>query len=1150
VNTRFRVLGALGEGASGVVQRVEDTTRGCTVALKTMRRLSADSLLQLKREFRALADLTHPNLVTLYELVADGDRWGFTMELVEGVDFVSYVRDDPSRLGSAFLQLAEGLQALHQAGRLHRDVKPPNVRVTPAGRVVLLDFGLAAGGTLPYMAPECARGEGDARSDWYSAGVMLYEALTGRLPWVGRTAAELRVEKASPPDPWMVDATLPYLWRVLCMQLLDPHPDDRPSGDEIVRRLATPSSERRMLVGREAQLAELGRALAEVVGGGTAAVAVSGRSGTGKTALVEYFLHEVEADTLVLRGRCYAQESVPYKGLDEVIDDLARSLRAFWWVWKDGLPTDVAALARLFPVLGEVLATAGAAGPDEGPHVQALRRRACSALRELCRRLAGERPLVVFVDDVQWADAESVLLAQEWLAPPDPPPLLLILSCRSEDEEALRRFQAIEALRAVEVPALGLEDSRRLAASLLDSRSPQWVDRVAGESEGLPYFLHELVRFVNERPTVPGQSLGVTLEDVLVRRVADLPAGARDLLEAVSLAGRPEARAVLAEAAGSGTHEPTWVAVLRTRNFIRMLPGEKLACYHDRIGETVAGHMSQGQRRLRHRALARALEASGGAAPDTLMEHFRAAGDEDAAGRCAVRAGEAAFAALAFERAAGLFARAVAWSPPAARSPLRVRLADSLLHCGRNAEAARIYQEEGALASGDQRENLRRLAACEFLASGHAESGEALLAELMREHGLRLPSGVPQVVSTVGLHCLWLLRHGIRYDERAPETVPPPVLDRLDLLNSAFFALARMDPLRAVAVQCRHLELALTAGDTLRVGRALLPEVFIFLITRRPAAAVRDLLDRALDIGQRLGDPDLVGRVMFMEGLVALLGGHWRAAREHSEATSAHVLEHCPGLGWALSAAELVRLLALAFLGELRELARCLPGSLRSARERGERVQVISLLLGVAWLDDLVGGNPRRAGLRLQEGQALCPPRAVLQRLWHLAGAVGLDLYEGDASAGWRKACAARLTLPPVPLWTAMLAGLRGRAAVARAASLPQSAEAGRLLRRAYAEASRMSGTTCGRPLADLLRAGGEVSAGRPERARERLTAALDGFVATDMALHAAVTRLRLGQMVGDGAERARALDWMVAMGVRDPHRLAAVLAPGRFDEG
>ena len=117
------------------------------VALKTLFNTSPEAVSRLKQEFRVLADVTHPNLVGLYELVAEKNDWFYTMELVEGVDFLRAVRGrelDLPRLTHVLGQIAEGVVAIHQAGKLHRDLKPSNVLVTPATRAVLLDFGIAA----------------------------------------------------------------------------------------------------------------------------------------------------------------------------------------------------------------------------------------------------------------------------------------------------------------------------------------------------------------------------------------------------------------------------------------------------------------------------------------------------------------------------------------------------------------------------------------------------------------------------------------------------------------------------------------------------------------------------------------------------------------------------------------------------------------------------------------------------------------------------------------------------------------------------------------------------------------------------------------------------------------------------------------------
>ena len=229
----------------GSVYEVFDREAQRSIALKTLQQANPASVYRFKQEFRTLADVQHPNLVHLYEFVADesGDVF-FTMELVRGTHFLKYARDahgqaDYDRVRHALRQLVEGVQALHSAGKLHRDIKPSNVLVTAEGRVVILDFGVAAElstagghsmaqreivGTAPYMAPEQARAAVPHQaSDWYSVGVVLYAALTGSPPFVG-TPEEIIAQKlaANPVPPSQRARDVPADLESLCMSLLAP----------------------------------------------------------------------------------------------------------------------------------------------------------------------------------------------------------------------------------------------------------------------------------------------------------------------------------------------------------------------------------------------------------------------------------------------------------------------------------------------------------------------------------------------------------------------------------------------------------------------------------------------------------------------------------------------------------------------------------------------------------------------------------------------------------------------------------------------------------------------------------------------------------------------------------------------------------------
>ena len=253
---RFRIVRQLGTGGMGTVYEVLDAERRIHVALKTLRRADPKSLTRFKREFRAVSGLEHPNVVSLGELLESHGRWFFTMELVHGRDFLSYVTQessaDDTRLRGALRQLAQGLDALHGRGLVHRDLKPSNVLVTPEGRAVVMDFGLVAElgvhrqsteahavGTAAYMAPEQARGEQvTIMADWYSVGVMLYEALTGRLPFDGPSISLLmdKLQYEPAPPRAHVPGVAPDL-DALCVSLLRLDPALRPAPREILRRL-------------------------------------------------------------------------------------------------------------------------------------------------------------------------------------------------------------------------------------------------------------------------------------------------------------------------------------------------------------------------------------------------------------------------------------------------------------------------------------------------------------------------------------------------------------------------------------------------------------------------------------------------------------------------------------------------------------------------------------------------------------------------------------------------------------------------------------------------------------------------------------------------------------------------------------------------
>jgi len=478
---RFEIIRRLGAGGMGVVYEARDRQRDVRVALKALRNLDGASLFQFKREYRALQGIQHPNLISLGDLVEEGGSWYFTMDLVRGVDFLRHVRGDTTspklqptgagsldglavrdpvastgvdetRLRESLAQLADGLLFLHEAGKLHRDLKPSNVLVDQNGRVVILDLGLVHDafddsqsadnqivGTVAYMSPEQAAAKRvGPESDWYSVGVMIFQALTGHLPHAG-TAIEVLQDKQQleAPLPSSVAPAVPEDLDLLCHQLLRIDPSRRPTGEEIRQRLG-PSSKFRPrppiraaegapFVGRASELRVLDEALRQIDHGRAQTVLILGDSGVGKSALVRRFVDTLGSETLVLAGRCYERESVPYRAVDSVIDALSRYLAK--------LPTENAAAllprmmpfaTQLFPVLLRVDAIARAPRPQLQGDPHEFRRRAFEGLRELFARIADRHRLAIIIDDLQWADADSLRLLDDLLDGPEAPMMLFV----------------------------------------------------------------------------------------------------------------------------------------------------------------------------------------------------------------------------------------------------------------------------------------------------------------------------------------------------------------------------------------------------------------------------------------------------------------------------------------------------------------------------------------------------------------------------------------------------------------------------------------------------------------------------------------------------------------------------------------------------
>jgi hypothetical protein len=1100
-----------------------------------------------------------------------------------------------ARLRSALAGLVEGVLALHEAGILHRDLKPSNVLVGPDGRVVILDFGLVAtgvvdihqsydgpAGTPAYMSPEQAAGAPlTVASDFYTVGVMLYEALTGQQPFMG-TAAEMFTARATqtPRDPRGVARGLPDDLCDLAMDLLALKPEARPTGAALARLLGLRSAERAVtaagarptatFVGRTRELETLAEAARGAAAGLPVFVHVHGPPGVGKTALVRSFLAEMAAqhETVVLEGRCYQRESVPYKALDPVVDALGHYLKRLPRLEAAGLlPRDARALLRLFPTLGQLELFATLPGRDAAPDPHELRRRAFVALRELLSRLSDVRRVVIAIDDAQWGDADSAALLEELFAPPDPPPVLLVLTYRASGAgqlpTALRRTSPATLSHTEVDLALGPlapEDAEQLARAMLggESDAAASAPAVVRESGGSPLFIGQLAREL-----VAGRRSGnLSLQRVLTNRVAAVSDDARVLLEVLACAGRPEDESVLQAASGLG--QP------RTREALDLLRQEHLVgitgphdarvaeILHEEMRAAALATLGAERARRHHAGLGEALEASGTADPESVAEHFQAAALPARAAGPAERAGERAADALAFGHAVRLFGLALDAAGPADQDRVERKLADALAAAGRGAEAARHYLACAArrAAPADRREGLelRRQAAHQLLRAGRIAEGLETVRPVLEDTGISMPrTPFRALLSVLGRRRLLKMR-GLAFAERAREAVPEDVLRRIDLCWALSNGLAGVDLVRSADFQARNLSYALDAGEPYRIALALsLQAILSSLENQAGVARGAALATRADELARKLSQPDAQAWAQAAAGVVAWSESRFAEAVQGLEAATTLFRERCRDAVREMGSLENWFILHARFLmGHIDTVATRAAACIAEARARGDRYTESTARAYIMPLVWLAIDRPDDAREEAKQAIALWAEPGWHHQHWaELRAQCCVDLYEGAGARAAQRLDETRRRMNESLVLRLRTPRLEHHHLEARGlleASWETKPPAG-LLRKAAALADKLEAehNRFAAAYACSLRAGIAARGQGGAAAREAFVLAERTFDALSMPLHTAATRRRQGELLGGDAGATLVADAdakLAELGAKAPERFARFLVP------
>ncbi|MCK6579512.1 MAG: DUF2791 family P-loop domain-containing protein [Anaerolineae bacterium] len=647
---RYHLLRQIGLGGTGIVYRAYDRLAGQFVALKRLTppgnpyghfRFTDDSdqdvRLVIAREFSVLASLRHPNIISVLDY--GFDRSGqpyFTMELLEGAKtLLTAARSQPEQAKvELVVQVLRALAYLHRRGVIHRDLKPDNVLVI-GDQVKVLDFGLAlsrdrswdnaasTSGTLPYMAPEVLKGlPADERSDLYAVGVMAYELFADHHPFASDRldiveyahAIQTRV-----PDFGSVDISEP-LAHVIA-RLLAKHPENRfPTARAVITALSRATGmfvpvetsavresfiQSARFVGRENELRILQGALEETAHGLGSARLIGGESGVGKSRLLsEVRTHALVQGMVVMQGQ--VEET---RGGYQPWRDILRWLALL--VEPNNLEASI--LRTIVPDLGRLLGKEIAEAPEIAP--QHAQQRLFDTVTAMIQRLS--RPLLIVMEDLQWASAETLALFLAMARAIAERPSVLLGSYRSDEEPRLPTN--LEGIQLIRLSRFSQKDIEQLSSSMLGEAGSDAavVELLQRETEGNAFFMVEVVRALAEEAGqlesvgqvgLPDRVFTGGIQRILRRRIERVAPEDRELLRLVAVAGHQVDPAIL-PALAPQQHISIWLTACADVTVLEIQDG-RWHFTHDQLREAVLDSVPDVERAALHRQVALAIETT------------------------------------------------------------------------------------------------------------------------------------------------------------------------------------------------------------------------------------------------------------------------------------------------------------------------------------------------------------------------------------------------------------------------------------------------------------------------------------------------------------------------------------------------------------
>lgn len=714
IGRRYRLLERLGVGGMGEAHRAVDLLTGDVVALKIVRgallgdrpgdESMSDHRLALVQEFRVMASLRHPNIVSVFDYGLD-ERIGpyLVMDLLDGArDLLEATQGLGLRAQLEHLvQALRALHYLHHRGVIHLDLKPGNVLVHQ-GKVRVLDFGLAdvlvvgrasqrtLAGTVDYIAPELFDGApASPASDLYAVGVMAYQMFTGRHPHEASSLMTFMM-RVHADEPDVDDAQIDPRLRRLLARLLHRDPRARPAsaravilelGEALGERFVEETLETResflvssALTGREAEVAHLDASLDRMMSRGAGNLClVGGVSGVGKTRLLrELRTRALAKHAFVLSGQAVRDGASPYQLWHDVLR---------WMALVTNL--DDAEAAALQPLIPDIAALRGRAVAAPELDESSAPTRAVLAVEALLRR--QYRPVLLLLEDLQWAGSESLKLLARVARLAGTLPLQIVATFRDDERPDLPdQFADVDL---ISLRPLDPSDTRRLLESIFDANalSPEVVREFHKLTSGVPFVaVHAIRVLANDRGGLPqlaeapptGFASESSLTRLFIQRLCEVSPRYEPLLHLAAVIGRRIDLALLhhldeGELLQAWLRDGVELGVIEAN-------GAGWEFSHDRLREATLRDIEESSLRALHGRVAAAIAATyrgDNRYLGALAHHWGEAAEHARAAHFSEQAGIHSLEHGAYAEAVGYFSRALSFL---AREgvPSRERLGD------------------------------------------------------------------------------------------------------------------------------------------------------------------------------------------------------------------------------------------------------------------------------------------------------------------------------------------------------------------------------------------------------------------------------------------------------------------------------------------